>query len=440
MLIFTALTAILAVFFAGGQCAYAGGTGICACERSACLGGQRAYAQAEPYQAALSAAAKSANDIYVSLNIAGDTYRFEGKDIEFSPSLDAQLARALALDGRGRIVSFDKKYKFSFALKAIDQKLRQLYDKYYLAPVNSTPSFSPDAAKMFSCTPSVPGLRLDIERLRGEICAALEGGRPYEGRAVPEKFEGSLSREKVKKSFALRAQFSTDMSASIAERKHNIALSASKLSGVMLYPGDSFSFNAATGARTEQNGYKMAKVISGGKLIEGMGGGVCQTSTTLYNALLLSDLKVTQSQSHSLLIGYVPPSFDAMVNSGWADLRFENNTDNMIYIRAITTDNNIKIEIYGQPHGYTIKRRSQRLEEIPAPPEDIVDDPLFAGKVTYADEIFIISPSKAGLKSRAFLDYFNSDGSLAKTVDLRSDYYAPARGTAVRGKLKRPAA
>ena len=110
-----------------------------------------------------------------------------------------------------------------------------------------------------------------------------------------------------------------------------------------------FSFNYTIGERTERRGYKKAKIIVGGEFVDGVGGGVCQVSTTLYNAVLLAGLKVVECHPHSLPVSYVEPSFDAMVNSGWADLKFINDTHNPVIIRARADGAKLTIQIFGEP-------------------------------------------------------------------------------------------
>jgi vancomycin resistance protein YoaR len=146
-----------------------------------------------------------------------------------------------------------------------------------------------------------------------------------------------------------RAVFSTSYETSSSERKHNIALASKSLNNTIVDVGAEFSFNMTVGARTEKRGYKTAKIISGGEFVDGVGGGVCQVSTTLYNAVVRAGLMVTEYHPHSLQVSYVLPSTDAMVNSGSADLRFVNNTNNPIIIKTTATNTTITIKIVGEP-------------------------------------------------------------------------------------------
>lgn len=234
------------------------------------------------------------------------------------------------------------------------------------------------------------------------------------------------------KNIVLRSRFKTSFSSSSEERKNNIKLASLSLDKVFIDVGAEFSFNKTVGPRTEKRGYKNSKIIVGGEFVEGVGGGVCQVSTTLYNAVLLSGLKVVEYHPHSLVVSYVSPSFDAMVSYGFADLRFINNTNNPIILHTIVTDNTLTIEIYGEPNEFTYVMQSIKVEEIPAPKElEVIDDKgeypeLFQGQKK------VIKYSKAGLKSQGYI-FTYKNGKLISTKKLRSDTYSATRGLIVYG-------
>ncbi|HBQ25867.1 MAG TPA: hypothetical protein DD791_05700 [Syntrophomonas sp.] len=121
------------------------------------------------------------------------------------------------------------------------------------------------------------------------------------------------------------AGYYTSIATSPAPRNRNILLSCNKLNGTIVNPGELCSFNQTVGQRTAQAGYQPAGVIVGKRLVSGIGGGVCQTSSTLYNSLLESQLQIVERHPHTLRIGYVPENRDATVSWGGADLKFRNN-------------------------------------------------------------------------------------------------------------------
>ncbi len=234
----------------------------------------------------------------------------------------------------------------------------------------------------------------------------------------------------------LRAEFSTDYSKSSSERKSNIALASRSLNNVFVDVGGEFSFNRTVGPRTEKRGYQKAKIIVKGEFVEGVGGGVCQVSTTLYNAILLSGLKVTEYHPHSLPVNYVAPSFDAMVNSGSADLRFINNTHNPIIIKTSADGDRLKVQILGEPMKECYQRKST-IKEYISPPEQLViyDDELKYPDL-YQGEIKFLQYAKQGVVS---------EGLLIKTVNgkpisakvIRKDRYNPVRQIVVEGRAVR---
>lgn len=116
-------------------------------------------------------------------------------------------------------------------------------------------------------------------------------------------------------------------------RATNIILATAALNNYILLPGDLFSFNRANGPRTAERGYQPAPVIVGNTVVPGLGGGVCQVSSTLYNAVLQAELEVVERYPHSQPVGYVPPGRDATI-SDYLDFKFRNNTDQIILIKA----------------------------------------------------------------------------------------------------------
>lgn len=223
----------------------------------------------------------------------------------------------------------------------------------------------------------------------------------------------------------LIARFSTYYGDSKQNRKDNIALACRKIDGTTLYPEDEFSFNDTVGRRTAENGFKSAYVIQNGEFIEGIGGGVCQVSSTLYNCALLCNLAITSVSAHSLPVGYVAPSFDAMVSSV-TDLRFVNTLSAPVTLRMSADGKYATAEIYGVD-SFTIKRRSQTLEILPFEIEYRDDEALKDG-----DEV-IDTYGKEGLRSQGFLDYYEN-GKLIKSVLIRKDTYAPQKRIVLRGK------
>ncbi len=234
----------------------------------------------------------------------------------------------------------------------------------------------------------------------------------------------------------LRSSFYTSYSSSTIERKSNIKLAAKSLNNVFVDVGGEFSFNRTVGERTEKRGYKTAKIIVNGEFVDGVGGGVCQVSTTLYNAVLLAGLEVTEYHPHSLPVSYVAPSFDAMVNSGWADLKFINNTHNPIIINTCADDSTLHIYIYGEPMQVKYSRKSQITQSIPCPKEEIIYDDENAYPDLYEGESKFLRYGKEGYKSEGYL-IATKNGKVINIKKIRSDSYSPTRALVIYGKAVR---
>ena len=222
----------------------------------------------------------------------------------------------------------------------------------------------------------------------------------------------------------LIARFSTYYGDSKPDRKDNVALACRKIDGMVLYPEDEFSFNDIVGARTVENGFKSAYIIKDGEFVEGIGGGVCQVSSTLYNCALLANLTITCVRAHSLPVSYVAPSFDAMVSTA-SDLRFVNTLSSPVTIKMLADGKYLKAEMYGI-ESCTIRRRSQTIETLPFEIEYRDDATLKLG------EEVIDTYGKEGLRSQGFLEYYQN-GKLIKTVLIRKDTYFPQKRIVLRG-------
>ena len=222
----------------------------------------------------------------------------------------------------------------------------------------------------------------------------------------------------------LIAHFSTYYGESSEGRKHNVALAARKIDGLVLCCEEEFSFNDVVGRRSAENGFENAYIIKDGEFVEGVGGGVCQVSSTIYNCALLAGLSISCVHAHSLPVSYVAPSFDAMVSSS-SDLRFVNVLSAPITIRMSADGQYVRAEIYGFDDA-NIRRRFVTLCDLPFETE-YREDPLLP-----AGEERIDNCGKKGLKSEGYLEYF-SDGKLVRTERIRSDVYAPQKRIVYRG-------
>lgn len=216
----------------------------------------------------------------------------------------------------------------------------------------------------------------------------------------------------VKYDTRLLSTFTTHFDGTNADRSHNISLAAQKINGTVLKNGGSFSFNETVGQRTAERGFKSAKIIERGEFVDGVGGGVCQVSTTLFNAAILAGCEISEFHPHSLAVSYVPPSCDAMVSGTYFDLKFENRTGYTLYIRAVTGGSYITFNIYGRGDGAVYGYRSTVTGAIPAPEEITKDGSL-------------VKEGRDGTVSEGYLTVTRN--GYTKTTLFRRDKYAPIK-------------
>ncbi|MHB9024865.1 MAG: VanW family protein [Armatimonadota bacterium] len=144
------------------------------------------------------------------------------------------------------------------------------------------------------------------------------------------------------------SEFTTSYATSSRSRASNVETATRSINGTILKAGEEFSYNTVVGPRDRDSGFVLAPVIVNGQLVPGMGGGICQVSTTLYNAALLANLQITLRSHHSLAVHYVPLGQDATVAYGALDLRFKNSTAAPIFIEATTSKRKLTMRIFGK--------------------------------------------------------------------------------------------
>ena len=216
----------------------------------------------------------------------------------------------------------------------------------------------------------------------------------------------------IKKETELLSSFTTYFDGENLPRTSNIRLASAHVNGSIIESGKVLSFNDTVGARVKERGFLPAKIIENGEFVEGVGGGVCQVSTTLYNCALLAGLNITEYHPHSLAVGYVPPSRDAMVSGSSCDLKIFNSSKTPVYVRAQTGKNFVNFKIYGLNGGASYELSSEVTGTIPAS-QEITNDKSKSRE------------GKDGILSNGYLTV--KRGGETKVTLIRRDSYAPVK-------------
>ncbi len=185
---------------------------------------------------------------------------------------------------------------------------------------------------------------VDKQKIEQALASETEGYTLTVETKLPEVTAAEL-REKLFRDTL--GTFSSNFATSTAARANNVILTANRINGYILMPGDVFSYDKTIGSRTVANGYREAGVYVGNKVESGIGGGICQTSSTLYSAALYANLEIVSRTSHSLPVSYMPAGMDATIAEGYIDLKIRNNTEYPVKIEAIVNGRKITCSILG---------------------------------------------------------------------------------------------
>jgi vancomycin resistance protein YoaR len=307
----------------------------------------------------------------------GFSYALEVRNKPASAPLAASVQEKpakliLTLDGRKFELDLHSIGYNDKDLSSIDQmKLRkwldQVKNQVYIAPKNAQMRRWGDPI-----TPEEPGRKMDVRTVESWLKDLNSWiNRPREIPMIP--VQPTVTAEDLKKvNQKLIGDYRTKFEPGNVNRTTNIKLASSKINNLVLMPGEIFSFNKVVGPRTAERGYKMAHVIVKGEFVDGIGGGICQVSSTLFNSVDEAGLKIVAVQHHSKEVTYVPPGRDATVSWGGPDFRFKNNLNKPILIRVKISGSYITVYIYTVPGA---KVHTKKVQAAPDP-ESFVSVPF----------------------------------------------------------------
>ena len=279
------------------------------------------------------------------------------------------------------------------------------------------------------------GYEIDIEGAAKAVEALFNAGT-YTGTVkVPTVVkEPEITEEMIRENFGLVGSEWTVTDGN-SNRNNNISQACSNINGTILEPGEVFSFNEVVGQRTYENGFLTATVIAGGQYEQGLGGGICQVSTTLYNAALMTDLEIVERHSHAWPSDYISPGLDATVDWPALDLKFKNDTDYQIVIVAWwdPSDYTCNAQIYGKklPDGKSIETRSEIVSRTPAGETEYIADPSLS-----VGETKTLRNAHDGITAYAYKVWSDADGNEIDRVYYNSTSYNSYGARIAIGTLK----
>ena len=260
-----------------------------------------------------------------------------------------------------------RKINYTLQPKIDDYKLQEFITNEFTgiekAPTNASVKISDTDSGIFYADEKV-GKKANIILLKKDILDAINKGSDN----IVVKYTNihpNISIEDVKKINTKKnmAEFKTSLIGRSENVRENIERAANKLNGVIIPSNKEFSFNEVVGITDQAHGYKNAPVILNNKLVQAAGGGVCQVSSTLYNAVLLANLEIVYRINHSHQVGYVHVGLDATVADNGPDLKFKNNTDTPIYIQTILQNNQLILRLFGNPHDDIVSIYVKNIEQ-----------------------------------------------------------------------------
>ena len=317
---------------------------------------------------------------------------------------------------------------------AIEYNWNQALIRQKLAAIALEANIAPEPAKAtdfdvdekeFVLAERKPGRTLLIDETLNLILTQL--GQQKMDASVELQFETTyvgMTASEMAKDLQFVSEGKTYAKAANDPRDNNIRLILKALNGMVMNPGDSFSFNEYIGRRTKEKGYQMAGGIVGGILVETYGGGICQPNTTLYHAVLKADLQIDERHPHSWPSTYTDVGLDATVSWGGPDFKFTNNTDYPIAFVTSYKKPAIVVRLYGQPlpDGAKITLKAEITETIPVnPPKRTYVETLAPGTVN------VIRDEHIGMRAVSY-KIWSKDGSVFKTETIAKSYYRPLSG------------
>lgn len=366
----------------------------------------------------------------VTLDVDGERIDLSLETLGTLVQIDPVLNDAYDIGRKGSLFNkakskFDASYgvKLNLIPEWDDQKftegLNTHLTRFNKAPIDA--SFHLNSQNLMDIQSEQPGRSVNAEALLPQVKKTNIFEKPAHFNVEfiekkPSVLATELENVKIN---GLIASYTTKFDASLVERSENVRLAALALDGALIKPGETLSFNGIVGERTVEKGYKDALIIENGEFVSGLGGGICQVSSTLYNVGLLANLAISERSNHDLAISYVPLGQDATVVYGYLDLKMNNDTGGYLLLRSTVTRNSLTIDLYGKVKpGQKVLLINNLESVLPFEEQTIKDTSLSPGQhiVKQSGQPgYIVSSSRT----------VTQDGTLIKTESLGKSNYTP---------------
>lgn len=368
-----------------------------------------------------------------SVTIIADGERFTYTDAVIEPSdftvaeqietraINARLERKLDLVDTYLQKGADYKTALGVCFPLLPRTVEAVAEKLYVPPTDAEVKYKNGK---FTATKEHAGERLDESKLYAGIYYCLkftDGNKPIKASTVP--IAPAVTQKALESALCPRGEYTTVYSSSTPARAHNVTLALTKFDGAAIAAGGTMSFNATVGARTKENGFKDAKIIVDGKYVDGVGGGVCQASTAVYNAALLSGLGAA-ANAHSICPSYCQPGLDAMI-SACSDLVITNTTSHTVYISVAVGAGAATVRFVGEKQDCEIVPESVVTGTVECEKIETIDsERKYFDEYATAGDRLLVAPGKDGIKSETYLKYYKN-GVFYKRVKIRQNEYKP---------------
>jgi len=325
------------------------------------------------------------------------------------------------------------KLTFNYNDKIVDQMLGEIAKNTNKKAVNATITMV--GSGRFTVTNETSGRQLQEDKLKKDIKSKINGVLSEDVISIVapvSEVKPKITAAALKAINTRISTYTTNYASSTEGRATNIGLSTSSIDGTVLMPGDTFSFNGTVGERTTARGYQSASVIIGDKIEQGLGGGICQVSSTLYNAILGTGLVSVERTHHTISSGYIPKGQDATVDYGNLDYKFKNTYKYPIYIEGVVSNRNIYFNIYSNS---TLTNKSYEIVneilEVTQPKTEIIKD-----ATKYEGESEIVKAGYNGYKVKVSRNTYEN-GKLINTEVINKDTFNVINGVVKVGTKKK---